>query len=458
MANTSEKLVTLSGECFEWIFQGEKGGIEASDQLFKLTDLVRGRGERLVSLCRTGQLNNAVPSYKSRIEAVTLNTIRRAFDSGVLSFDSPNERQYKKLSLQTADFEKQPLRNDHEILQFIIHKAYWLSYRYPMPSPSVDVLAPVPFDEAVDLEYLGAEPADVRRGIQRLKSRALLEKIMEGHGRPTDRLLVAYESGDFASLGLARSFSTVPTFSLRTENDQRFARLAIEEARKSISEQDGRPHPRVGAVVVKDGQVLSAAHRGEAAGNHAEFIALEKKLPDVAAAGATVYTTLEPCTTRNHPKVPCAERLVERKVARVVIGMLDPDPRITGRGQRKLRSANIVTDFFPHELMTEVEELNREFTRHYEHQDRMAQTQPRLIPYLTPNVEDDAVNFLDWIRKNPNAYVRQYPSFFSIQPYLTILQSEGLIEKSSVSSFDGDVFQLTSMGQRALISAGIKLV
>jgi hypothetical protein len=59
--------------------------------------------------------------------------------------------------------------------------------------------------------------------------------------------------------------------------------------------------------------------------------------------------------------------LIERRVSRVVIGMLDPDPRITGRGQRKLRSANIVTDFFPSDLMQEVEELNREFTRHHEH-------------------------------------------------------------------------------------------
>jgi hypothetical protein len=156
MTNTSEKLVTLRGECFEWAFQGEKGGFEASYHLFKLTDLIRGRGERHVSLFRTGQLNNTVPNYMSRIEAVALNTIRRAFDSGVLSFDSPNERDYKKLSLQAADFEKQPLRNDSEILQFIIHKAYWLSYRYPMPSPSADVLAPIPFDEAVDPRILGS--------------------------------------------------------------------------------------------------------------------------------------------------------------------------------------------------------------------------------------------------------------------------------------------------------------
>ncbi len=150
------------------------------------------------------------------------------------------------------------------------------------------------------------------------------------------------------------------------DEDRRFARLAIEEARKSVSENDGRAHPKVGAVVVKDGLILATAHRGEAKGNHAEFIVLEKRLADAAVAGATVYTTLEPCTTRNHPKIPCVERIIERKVKRVVIGMLDPDPRIMGRGQRRLRSANIVTDFFAHELMTEVEELNREFTRTFE--------------------------------------------------------------------------------------------
>jgi pyrimidine deaminase RibD-like protein len=157
-------------------------------------------------------------------------------------------------------------------------------------------------------------------------------------------------------------FKKTESHANNVDEDRRFALMAIEEARKSVAE-DGRPHPMVGAVVVKDGKVLSTAHRGELPGNHAEYVALEKKLSDEAVAGATVYTTLEPCTTRNHRKVPCALRLIERRVARVVMGMLDPDVRITGRGQRELRKAGIATDFFPSDLMAEVEDLNRDFTR-----------------------------------------------------------------------------------------------
>lgn len=165
--------------------------------------------------------------------------------------------------------------------------------------------------------------------------------------------------------------------------EYKFMRMAVEEARKSVAEADGRTHPRVGAVVVKDGQVLSVAHRGEAIGSHAEYIAMDMKLPETALAGATVYTTLEPCTTRNHPKIPCASRLVQRKVARVVIGMLDPDPRICGKGQRYLRKANIITELFRHDLMSEVEEMNREFIAYCDQDQRdheSVPSQPALDP------------------------------------------------------------------------------
>lgn len=229
------------------------------------------------------------------------------------------------------------------------------------PQPD-GIVYPIPFDEPADLDYLGASSAEVRRNIQRMVNQGLLEKVLEGHARPTERLLSDYESSERSSPSdLPKTVSAAfPTSG--ESDDRRFARLAIEEARRSVPE-DKRVHPRVGVVVVKDGRVLATAHRGEFPQCHGEFIALEKKLADVSLAGSTVYTTLEPCTSRNHPKVPCAVRLVERKVARVVIGMLDPDDRISGRGQRALRKAGIVTELFDHDLMTEVEELNRDFIR-----------------------------------------------------------------------------------------------
>ena len=154
-----------------------------------------------------------------------------------------------------------------------------------------------------------------------------------------------------------------------SSNDRDFIRQAIEASKKCVSEP-GKMSPMVGAVVTKDGQILAVAYRGQKeAGDHAEFTALEKMLQDdETIAGATVYTTLEPCTTRNRPKEPCAKRLIERKVSRVVIGMLDPNPSICGKGVRLLRDHNVQTDLFPPDLAAEVEDLNRKFRHHIESQ------------------------------------------------------------------------------------------
>lgn len=153
---------------------------------------------------------------------------------------------------------------------------------------------------------------------------------------------------------------------MKPADDRHHMCLAIQEAKRSRGEE-GRIHPYVGAVVTREGQILGTSCRGDLdPRDHAEFTVLEKKLPRETLVGCTVYTTLEPCTTRNHPKVTCADRLIERRVSRVVIGMLDPDQRITGRGILKLRRAGIAVELFPQDLMAELEELNRDFTRDHE--------------------------------------------------------------------------------------------
>lgn len=143
---------------------------------------------------------------------------------------------------------------------------------------------------------------------------------------------------------------------IQTFFDRKFCELAVSEARKSVTE-DGRPHPFVGVVIVKDGKVLATAHRGESgSGDHGEYCAL-KKLSEADAQGATVYTTLEPCSMRNPPKKSCTSRLIESKVARVVYGMADKHESVYGHAS--LVEAGIEIGFFPNDLMPGLLALNK---------------------------------------------------------------------------------------------------
>ena len=149
---------------------------------------------------------------------------------------------------------------------------------------------------------------------------------------------------------------------------------AIAVARKCKSEP-GKISPKVGAVITRNGLLISETFRGEMLpGEHAEFTLLEKKLPDDTLVGATLFTTLEPCTCRNHPKLACAERIIERRIRRVVIGTLDPNEQIRGCGELRLRQAGIQNRFFDPDLMDVIDELNRDFARQHPQNPRRRRT------------------------------------------------------------------------------------
>lgn len=138
--------------------------------------------------------------------------------------------------------------------------------------------------------------------------------------------------------------------------------LAVNLAAKCVSEE-GRVSPLVGALLERDGIVLATAYRGEMKpGEHAEYTLLERKLKDVNLEGATLYSTLEPCTHRNHPKIACTDRVIARKIKRVVIGTLDPNPTIRGLGELRLQDAGIEIARFDNEQVLMLRTLNGKFT------------------------------------------------------------------------------------------------
>ena len=119
------------------------------------------------------------------------------------------------------------------------------------------------------------------------------------------------------------------------------------------------PNPLVGAVVVKDGQVVGQGHHDFFGGPHAEVVALEGAKEK--ASGATLYLNLEPC--HHYGKTPpCTARIIESRISTVVIGLADPNPLVGGKGISFLRRAGIKLEVGPLEKQCRV--LNEAFIKY----------------------------------------------------------------------------------------------
>jgi diaminohydroxyphosphoribosylaminopyrimidine deaminase/5-amino-6-(5-phosphoribosylamino)uracil reductase len=120
--------------------------------------------------------------------------------------------------------------------------------------------------------------------------------------------------------------------------DERFMRRAIGLAERGVGETN--PNPPVGCVLVRNGRVVAEGFHARSGSPHAEAIALGRA--GAMARGATAYVTLEPCAPHPAKRTPpCAPRLVDAGVTRVVFGVRDFNPKVSGAGARLLRSAGV---------------------------------------------------------------------------------------------------------------------
>ena len=123
---------------------------------------------------------------------------------------------------------------------------------------------------------------------------------------------------------------------IRSDEDARFMALALALGRRGL----GRtwPNPAVGAVVVKDGVIVGRGWTQPGGRPHAETEALARA--GAAARGATLYVTLEPCSHQGRTP-PCADAIIASGVARVVSGLVDPNPEVAGAGHWRMAQAGI---------------------------------------------------------------------------------------------------------------------
>ncbi len=132
---------------------------------------------------------------------------------------------------------------------------------------------------------------------------------------------------------------------------------ALRLAKKGKGKVD--PNPMVGAVIVKENKVIAKGWHESYGEAHAEVRAFENAITDVE--GATMYVTLEPCS--HYGKTPpCADMIIKKKIKRVVVGTLDPNPLVAGQGVKKLIDAGI--EVLTGVLEKECRDINRVFMKY----------------------------------------------------------------------------------------------
>ncbi|WP_125565433.1 bifunctional diaminohydroxyphosphoribosylaminopyrimidine deaminase/5-amino-6-(5-phosphoribosylamino)uracil reductase RibD [Companilactobacillus insicii] len=120
--------------------------------------------------------------------------------------------------------------------------------------------------------------------------------------------------------------------------DQQYLEIAMNQAKKGFGQT--WQNPLVGAVIVKNGQILAKGYHHRFGEKHAEIDAISHLKNEKEATGATIYVTLEPCSHQGKTP-PCVNKIIELGFKRVVIGQIDPNPQVSGKSVDRMKEHGI---------------------------------------------------------------------------------------------------------------------
>jgi diaminohydroxyphosphoribosylaminopyrimidine deaminase / 5-amino-6-(5-phosphoribosylamino)uracil reductase len=126
----------------------------------------------------------------------------------------------------------------------------------------------------------------------------------------------------------------------QSQTDAEMMRVALALARSMLGKT--APNPTVGCVIARAGQIVGRGVTQSGGRPHAEAMAVMDA--GILSRGATAYVTLEPCAHLSARGPACCDVLIEAGLSRIVVAMLDPDPRTAGKGLERLSSAGVVTE------------------------------------------------------------------------------------------------------------------
>ena len=168
--------------------------------------------------------------------------------------------------------------------------------------------------------------------------------------------------------------------------------MAVEVMNNSVQEpRSDKVSPKVGALLIKPSGDIETAYRGELRhGDHAEFTLLERKLRSVPLDGSVLFATLEPCApgARKHPKLSCAERIVNARIKKVWIGIEDPDPTVDRKGIKYLIDNGVEVEMFDADYQVIIRDANKQFINEAEERAKNPHIKP---PFLVLSTKEQAV-------------------------------------------------------------------